>query len=81
MNATEIKRVAKQYMLERYDIKKSELTAEFLNEVVKGVRRRYFRATESDIRSHIAVVMLWEWKVGRKCFDDDKCNLIDVTIN
>ena len=81
MNATEIKQAAKRHMRARYNIKGSELTVEFLNEVVKGIKRRYARPIESEIRSHIEMVMLWGWERGEKCLDDEKMNYIDVTIN
>ena len=81
MNTTEIKQAAKRHMRERYNIKGTELTAEFLNEVVKGIKRRHARPIESEIRSHIEMVMLWGWERGEKCLDDDKMNYIDVVKN
>ena len=81
MNATEIKQTAKRHMRERYNIKGTELTAEFLNEVVKGIKRRYARPVESEVKSHIEMVMLWGWERGEKCLDDDKMNYIDVIKN
>ena len=78
MNTTEIKQSAKQYMRARYGIKGTELTTEFLNEVVKGVKRRYARPIETEVKSHIEMVMLWWWERGDKCLDDDKMNFIDV---
>ena len=81
MNATEIKQVAKRHMKARYGIKGTELTAEFLNEVLKGIKRRYARPVESEVKSHIEMVMLWGWERGEKCLDDDKMNYIDVIKN
>ena len=78
MNTTEIKQTAKQYMRDRYGIKGSALTTEFLNEVVKGVKRRYARPIETEVKSHIEMSMLWGWSHGEKCLDDDKMNYIDV---
>ena len=78
MNTTEIKQAAKRYMKARYDIKGTELTTEFMNEVVKGVKRRYARPIESEVKSHIEMVMLWWWERGDRCLDDDKMNFIDV---
>ena len=65
MNAAEIKQAAKRHMRARYNIKGSGLTAEFLNEVVKGVKRRYARPIESEVKSHIEMVMLWGWGRGK----------------
>ena len=78
MNTAEIKQAAKQYMRARYGIKGTELTAEFLNEVVKGVKRRYARPIESEVKSHIEMAMLYGWEIGSKCLDDDKMEYIDV---
>ena len=78
MNTTEIKQTAKRYMRDRYGIKGSELTTEFLNEVVKGVKRRYARPIDTEVKSHIEMSMLWGWAHGEKCLDDDKMNYIDV---
>ena len=78
MNTTEIKQAAKHHMKARYGIKGTELTTEFMNEVVKGVKRRYARPIESEVKSHIEMVMLWWWERGDKCLDDDKMNFIDV---
>ena len=77
MNTTEIKNAAKRHMKARYGIKGTELTAEFLNEVVKGVKRRYARPIESEVKSHIEMAMLYGWERGQ-CLDDDKMNYIDV---
>ena len=79
MNTTEIKQIAKRHMRERYGIKGTELTTEFLNEVVKGVKRWYFRPLESDVKAHIDIGMLYDWKRSHKCLDDDKMNYINVT--
>ena len=81
MNTSEIKQTAKRYMRDRYDIKGSALTAEFLNEVVKGVKRRYARPIESEVKSHIEMAMLYGWERGAKCLDDDKMEYIDVVKN
>ena len=59
MNTTEIKQAAKRHMRDRYGINGSALTAEFLNEVVKGVKRRYARPMETEVKSHIEMAMLW----------------------
>ena len=68
-------------MRDRYDINGSALTTEFLNEVVKGVKRRYARPIEIEVQSHIEMVMLYGWERGAKCLDDDKMNYIDVVKN
>ena len=78
MNTTEIKQAAKRYMKARYGIKGTELTTEFLNEVVKGVKRRYARPIESEVKSHIEMAMLYGWERGAKCLDDDKMEYINV---
>ena len=78
MNTTEIKQAAKRYMRDRYGIKGSALTTEFLNEVLKGVKRRYARPIEIEVKSHIEMSMLYGWERGAKCLDDDKMNYIDV---
>ena len=78
MNTTEIKQTAKRYMRDRYGIKGSALTTEFLNEVVKGVKRRYARPIELEVKSHIEMAMLYGWERGAKCLDDDKMNYIAV---
>ena len=70
MNTTEIKQAAKRYMKARYGIKGTELTTEFLNEVLKGVKRRYARPIE--------MAMLYGWERGAKCLDDDKMEYINV---
>ena len=82
MNTTEIKQAAKRHMRARYGIKGTELTAEFLNEVAKGVKRRYARPIESDVQMHITIGMLYDWERGSaKCLDDDKMEYIDVLKN
>lgn len=81
MNTTEIKQAAKRHMRARYGIKGTELTAEFLNEVAKGVKRRYVRPLEVDVKAHIDIGMLYDWKISHKCLDDDKMNFIDVVKN
>ena len=78
MNTTEIKQTAKRHMKARYGIKGTDLTAEFLNEVVKGVKRRYARPLELSVTSHIEMCMLYGWERGSKCMDDDKMEFIDV---
>ena len=65
-------------MRDRYGIKGSALTTEFLNEVVKGVKRRYARPIETEVKAHIEMSMLWGWSHGEKCLDDDKINNINV---
>ena len=67
MNTTEIKQAAKRHMKARYGIKGTDLTTEFLNEVVKGVKRRYVRPIEIEVKSHIELVMLYGWERGAKC--------------
>ena len=81
MNTTEIKQVAKHHMQARYGINGSALTTEFLNEVVKGVKRRYARPIEIEVKSHIEMVMLYGWVRGAKCLNDDKMEYIDVVKN
>ena len=81
MNTTEIKQAAKRYMRDCYGIKGTELTTEFLNEVVKGVKRRYARPIETEVKAHIEMVMLCWWERGDRCLDDDKMNFIDVVKN
>ena len=78
MNTAEIKQTAKRYMQDRYSIKGTELTAEFLNEVLKGVKRRYARPIEINVQSHISMCMLYGWERGQKCLDDAKMEYIDV---
>ena len=78
MNTTEIKQTAKRHMKARYGIKGTDLTAEFLNEVVKGVKRRYARPLEINVQAHIEMCMLYGWERGSKCMDDDKMEFIDV---
>lgn len=78
MNTPGIKNCAKRYMQDRYGIKGSALTAEFLNEVVKGVKRRFARPIEIDVQAHISMCMLYGWECGAKCLDDEKMNYIDV---
>ena len=78
MNTIEIKQTAKRHMQDRYGIKGSALTTEFLNEVVKGVKRRYARPMETEVKSHIEMAMLYGWERGSKCLDDDKINYIEV---
>lgn len=78
MNTTEIKQVAKQYMTERYGIKGADLTDEFLNEVVKGVRRRYARPLEINVKSHLEICMPYGWGRGQRCLTDDAMDFIDV---
>ena len=78
MNTTEIKSAAKRHMRARYGIKGTELTAEFLNEVAKGVKRRYARPLEVDVQMHITIGMLYDWERSHKCLDDDKMNFIEV---
>ena len=78
MNTAEIKSAAKRHMRERYGIKGTELTAEFLNEVVKGVKRRYGRPIEINVQAHISMCMLYGWERGDKCLDDDALNFIEV---
>ena len=77
MNTAAIKQTAKRYMQDRYGIKGTDLTTEFLNEVVKGVKRRYARPIEINVQSHIEMCMLYGWERGQ-CLDDDKMNYIDV---
>ena len=77
MNTAAIKQTAKRYMQDRYGIKGTDLTTEFLNEVVKGVKRRYARPIEINVQSHISMCMLYGWERGQ-CLDDDKMNYIDV---
>ena len=79
MNTTEIKVIAKRHMRARYGIKGTELTAEFLNEVAKGVKRRYAHPIESEVKAHIEMAMLYGWERGCKCLDDDKMEYINVT--
>ena len=81
MNTAEIKQAAKRYMQDRYGIKGTELTAEFLNEVLKGVKRRYARPIETEVKAHIEMCMLYGWERGQKCLDDDKMEHIDVVKN
>ena len=81
MNTTEIKQIAKRHMRARYGIKSTELTAEFLNEVLKGVKRRYARPIESEVKAHIEMAMLYGWERGAKCLDDDKMEYINVIKN
>ena len=81
MNTAEIKRAAKRYMQDRYGIKGTDLTAEFLNEVLKGVKRRYARPIETEVKAHIEMCMLYGWERGQKCLDDDKMEHIDVVKN
>ena len=78
MNTTEIKNCAKRYMRARYGIKGTELTTEFLNEVVKGVKRRYAHPIEVDVQAHIEIRMLYGWEHGAKCLDDDAMKFIEV---
>lgn len=78
MHTTEIKRAAKRHMQDRYGIKGTELTLEFLNEVVKGVKRRYAHPIETEVKSHIEMAMLYGWARGAKCLDDAKINYIAV---
>ena len=81
MNTTEIKQAAKRHMQARYGIKGTDLTTEFLNEVVKGVKRRYARPIETEVRSHIEMAMLYGWERGAKCLDDNKMEYVDVIKN
>ena len=81
MNNTEIKAAAKRHMKARYGINGSALTTEFLNEVVKGVKRRYARPIELEVKAHIEMAMLYGWAHGEKCLDDDKMKYIDVVKN
>ena len=78
MNTKEIKQAAKRHMKARYGIKGADLTTEFLNEVVKGVKRRYGRAIEIEVQSHIEMVMLYGWRPGTKCLTDDAMDCIHV---
>ena len=78
MNTAEIKQAAKRYMQDRYGIKGNALTTEFLNEVLKGVKRRYARPIETEVKAHIEMCMLYGWERGQKCLDDDKMKYIDV---
>ena len=71
MNTTEIKQAAKRHMKARYGIKGTDLTTEFLNEVVKGVKRRYAQPIEMEVKSHIELVMLYGWERGAKCLNID----------
>ena len=81
MNTAAIKQAAKLYMQDRYGIKGTELTTEFLNEVVKGVKRRYHSPIESEVKAHISMCMLYGWERGDKCLDDDKSEYIKVVKN
>ena len=78
MNTTEIKQAAKRHMKARYGIKGTDLTTEFLNAVVKGVKRRYIQPTEIEVKSHIELRMLYGWERGKKCLTDDAMGYIDV---
>ena len=77
MNTAAIKQTAKRHMKDRYGIKGTDLTTDFLNEVVKRVKRRYARPIEINVQSHIEMCMLYGWERGQ-CLDDDKMNYIDV---
>ena len=81
MNSTEIKQTAKRQTSQHQRLCVTELTAEFLNEVVKGIKRHYVRPIESEVKSHIEMVMLWGWERGEKCLDDNKMNYIYVIKN
>ena len=78
MNTTEIKQTAKRYMRDRYGIKGTDLTTEFLNEVVKGVKRRYARPIELEVKSHIEMVMLYGCERGANCLIDGAMDYITV---
>ena len=71
MNTTEIKQAAKRHMKARHGIKGTDLTTEFLNAVVKGVKRRYAQPIEFDVKFHIETVMLYGWVHGAKCLNID----------